>query len=152
MVPSDEAKAYKAQVAHAAALARTQPLAGPVHLVLTVFRPRRTGDLDNTLKVLGDSLNGVAWLDDDQVIRIEASREDDAKAPRVELVATGQRHATPAEAAAHAAARAERARKARETRNRNRLEKKRAAAAPPKKLADVRALATPATYRKEKTR
>lgn len=123
LVPSDEAKAYKASVAQVAAQVRVQPLYGPVRLVLTVYRPRRSGDLDNALKVLNDSLNGVAWLDDEQVVHINATRDDDAKAPRVELVATAERYATQ-EAAAHAAARKERARKTRETRNRNRAEKK----------------------------
>ncbi len=41
LVPSDKAMAYKARVAQVAALARIQPLHGPVRLVLTVFRPRR---------------------------------------------------------------------------------------------------------------
>ncbi|UAW08030.1 hypothetical protein Mx4_p31 [Myxococcus phage Mx4] len=124
LVPSDKAIAYKSGVARVAALAKVQPLHGAVRLVLTVYRPRRSGDLDNVLKVLNDSLNGVAWLDDEQVVHINATRDDDAKAPRVELVATAERYATPAEAAAHAAARKERARKTRETRNRNRAEKK----------------------------
>lgn len=149
LVPSDEATAYKAQVARAAALARTRPLAGDVRVVLTVYRPRRAGDLDNTLKVLHDALNGVTWLDDEQVVHIDATRADDKTAPRVELVASAERFATPEEAAAHAAARAERARKARATRNRNRAEKQRAAAArrkgqPANSLED---LATSAVYR-----
>ncbi|RJS19574.1 hypothetical protein DRW03_21315 [Corallococcus sp. H22C18031201] len=127
LVPSDEAKAYKAGVARQAALLDLLPLAGPVCLNLIAYRPRRTGDLDNVLKVLCDSLNGIAWLDDDQVVRIVAERDDDADAPRVELVATAERYATPEEAAAHRQARAERAAKARATRNRNRAAKARGA-------------------------
>jgi Holliday junction resolvase RusA-like endonuclease len=123
LVPSDEATAYKRQVARAVAVARVQPLFGPVHLFLTVYRPRRQGDLDNSLKVLNDALNGVAWLDDEQVVRIHAVREDDAASPRVELHATAQRFATREEADAHRRAKAERARKARVTRNRNRAKK-----------------------------
>lgn len=123
LVPSSEATAYKAAVARAAALARVQPLHGPVHLTLTVYRPRRVGDLDNTLKVLHDALNGVAWLDDEQVVHLEATREDDAARPRVEIHATAERFATREEAAAHRRARAERSRKARATRNRNRAAK-----------------------------
>jgi len=126
LVPSDEATAYKAHVARAAAVARAQPLFGPVHLALTVYRPRRVGDLDNSLKVLNDALNGVAWLDDEQVVRIHALREDDAASPRVELHATAERFATRQEADAHRKAKAERARKARVTRNRNRANKLRA--------------------------
>ncbi|WP_254624869.1 RusA family crossover junction endodeoxyribonuclease [Myxococcus sp. CA051A] len=126
LVPSDEATAYKAAVTRAAMHARVLPLVGPVRMVATVYRPRKSGDLDNTLKVLNDALNEVAWLDDDQVIHIEASREDDAAAPRVELHATAERHATREEADAHRRARAARAQKARATRNRNRAAKARA--------------------------
>ncbi|QSQ24843.1 RusA family crossover junction endodeoxyribonuclease [Pyxidicoccus parkwayensis] len=125
LVPSDEANAYKAQVARVAAVARVQPLFGRVHLTLTVYRPRRIGDLDNSLKVLNDALNGVAWLDDDQVVHIHADRADDADNPRVELHATAERFATREEADAHRDAKAERARKARLTRNRNRAERRR---------------------------
>ncbi|RZI76130.1 MAG: RusA family crossover junction endodeoxyribonuclease, partial [Rubrivivax sp.] len=87
LVPSGEALAYKATVARLVGTPRAQPLAGLVRLSLTVYRPRRVGGLDNTLKVLGDDLNGLAWLDDEQVVAIHAERADDAKAPRVELVA-----------------------------------------------------------------
>ncbi|MBJ6762792.1 RusA family crossover junction endodeoxyribonuclease [Myxococcaceae bacterium JPH2] len=127
LVPSDEAKAYKAGVAQGAALRRIQPLAGPVYISVTAFRPRRSGDLDNVLKVLCDSLNDVAWLDDDQVVTIHAQREDDPKNPRVEVALLAERYATPDEAAAHRQARAERAAKARATRNRNRAAKARGA-------------------------
>ncbi|RKG99221.1 RusA family crossover junction endodeoxyribonuclease [Corallococcus carmarthensis] len=145
LVPSGEALAYKASVARLVAATGARPLAGPVRLFLTAYRPRRVGDLDNTLKVLGDALNGLAWLDDEQVVAIHAERADDAMAPRVELVATAARHATPEEAAAHRQARAERAAKARATRNRNRAAKAKAKGkASRKSLAD---LATPAVRR-----
>ncbi|QQR46560.1 RusA family crossover junction endodeoxyribonuclease [Myxococcus xanthus] len=123
MVPSHKAEAYKARVARAATLARAQPLHGPVRLFVTVYRPRRVGDLDNYLKVLNDALNGLAWLDDEQVVRLEASREDDATSPRVEVHATAERHASREEVDAHRKAKAERVRKARATRNRNRVAK-----------------------------
>ncbi|AFE10288.1 phage associated protein [Corallococcus coralloides DSM 2259] len=143
LVPSGEALAYKATVARLVAATGAQPLAGPVRLSLAAYRPRRVGDLDNTLKVLGDALNGLAWLDDEQVVAIYAERADDAKAPRVEIVATAARHATPEEAAAHRQARAERAAKARATRNRNRAAKAKGKASR-KSLAN---LATPAVRR-----
>ncbi|RYY96954.1 MAG: RusA family crossover junction endodeoxyribonuclease [Chitinophagaceae bacterium] len=141
LVPSREALAYKIAVAHLAAAARVRPLAGPVRLTLTVYRPRRIGDLDNTLKVLGDALNGLAWLDDEQVVVIHAERADDADSPRVELVATAERHATPEESVTHREARTERAAKARASRNKNRAEKKLAGQLRQRGLA---ALATPA--------
>lgn len=119
-VPSAEAKAYKAAVARLAVTGGLLPLFGPVTVVLTAYRPRRSGDLDNVLKVMNDALNEVAWLDDDQVVNITAARADDAANPRVELHATAERYASAEEARAHREAREERARKTRETRNRNR--------------------------------
>lgn len=57
-------------------------LTGPVSVIVTVFRPRRIGDLDNTLKVLLDSLRGLAFVDDSQVVEIHAIRFDDKANPR----------------------------------------------------------------------
>ncbi|NOK06678.1 MULTISPECIES: RusA family crossover junction endodeoxyribonuclease [Myxococcus] len=143
LVPSDEAERYKAAVAHVAARAKVQPLFGPVRLTVTVYRPKRMGDLDNTLKVLNDALNGVAWLDDEQVVHIDATRDDDKPSPRAEVLATAARFATPEEAAAHRRAKAERAAKARRTRNKNRAAKARLRL--PKSLAD---LASAASYKR----
>lgn len=56
---------------------------GEVGLIITVYRPRKTGDLDNHLKVLLDSLNGVAYTDDKQVAEIFISRLEDTANPRV---------------------------------------------------------------------
>lgn len=82
VVVSAEARAYKRKVA---LLARGKPLEGPLSLVAHVYRPRKAGDLDNSLKVLCDALNGVAWVDDSQVVEIHAFRHDDKAAPRVEV-------------------------------------------------------------------
>lgn len=61
------------------------PLSGPVVVYASLFRPRRRGDLDNTLKVLLDALKGVAFVDDDQVVEIHAIRLDDKANPRAEV-------------------------------------------------------------------
>lgn len=83
---SDEAQAYKDD---AAMLARSQglkePLEGDVAISCRFFRARRSGDLDNRLKVLIDALKGVAYHDDKQITEIHAYRFDDAKNPRVEI-------------------------------------------------------------------
>ena len=60
----------------------TKPLSGNLAVSVTVYRPKRIGDLDNTLKVLLDSLKGIAFEDDSQIVHIEAFRDDDAKNPR----------------------------------------------------------------------
>lgn len=61
------------------------PISGPVAVFLDVYRPRKRGDLDNILKATLDSLNGIAYVDDDQVQEIHAVRYDDKRAPRVEV-------------------------------------------------------------------
>jgi len=88
VVLSRAAREYKAKVA-----ARFSPASdgqparfrGPVRVVLRAYRPRRIGDLDNLLKVSLDSLKGVAWDDDSQVVKIEAIRFDDKFDPRIEI-------------------------------------------------------------------
>lgn len=62
-----------------------KPLEGPVVVSLTVYRRRRIGDLDNFQKCLFDSLRGIAFEDDSQVVEIHARREDDPANPRVEV-------------------------------------------------------------------
>jgi crossover junction endodeoxyribonuclease RusA len=52
---------------------------------MTVYRPRKSGDLDNRFKVVLDALNKVAWQDDSQVVEIHGYRRDDKKNPRVEV-------------------------------------------------------------------
>ncbi|AKX93163.1 hypothetical protein MTHERMOG20_19110 [Moorella thermoacetica] len=50
-----------------------EPLCLPVSLVLS-FATHPPGDLDNYIKSLADSLNGIAWLDDRQVARMEVEK------------------------------------------------------------------------------
>ena len=61
----------------------SEPLRGPIHLWLELHpkqpkkmtqKPLRCLDLDNALKVTLDALNGVAWLDDRQVVEMHARR------------------------------------------------------------------------------
>ncbi len=84
-VLSREGRAYKQHAAAVAINAGLRPMDGPVVVSLSVYRPRRAGDLDNTLKALLDSLKGVAWHDDSQVVGIRADRYDDKANPRVEV-------------------------------------------------------------------
>lgn len=55
------------------------PLDGPVVLTCRWYRSRRSGDLDNRLKVLIDALRGYAYVDDKQIIEIHAYRYDHPK-------------------------------------------------------------------------
>lgn len=103
VVVSDEARAYKARVAaecrvQLGTLATFQePFHGPVAVVVHVYRPRKRGDLDNTLKVLLDALKGIAFVDDDQVVDLHAIRGDSKGNPRaeVEIREVGQGPAAP---------------------------------------------------------
>jgi crossover junction endodeoxyribonuclease RusA len=86
MVVSKEARDFKAQVK--ALAAGTKPLEGDVCVYLDIFRPQKSGDLDNFIKVTLDALKGIAFEDDRQVVYIEASRWDDKKNPRVVATVT----------------------------------------------------------------
>ena len=85
MVRSAEATAYKKHIGRLCMAAGIEPLTGNVRLVLDLYRPQRSGDLDNFLKVLGDALIGWAYIDDKQIIEIHARRFDDKDNPRVEV-------------------------------------------------------------------
>lgn len=96
---SPEARAYKWQVAMRAAQHQIKPLAGEVSLALMVFRPQKSGDLSNRIKVLEDALIGVAYADDAQVQNIIAARFEDKANPRVEVQVTPVRPASAVPAA-----------------------------------------------------
>ena len=60
-------------------------LTGPVRVQVAVYRARKSGDLDNFLKILLDALQGVFYVNDSQVVEINASLHDDRHEPRVEV-------------------------------------------------------------------
>ena len=80
----------------------TEPMTGPLALTVTVWlaipqsmpkkhrataQPTKRPDLDNYIKTVMDALNGVAWADDSQVVRIIADKRyiKDATLPRWEI-------------------------------------------------------------------
>lgn len=97
MVLSAEAKKYKRQVkeifdkrpiiidVEELSESPELPSKKAIGLKIDVYRPRKSGDLDNTLKAILDSLNGNLYEDDRQVIEIHAHRHDDKDSPRVEI-------------------------------------------------------------------
>ena len=85
VVVSKEARLYRRRAASLALSAGMRPVDGPAKVTLEVFRPRKSGDLDNSIKVLMDALRGVAYRDDSQVVEIRAHRWDDKDNPRVEV-------------------------------------------------------------------
>lgn len=85
MVKSEQARQYQEQAGWIAKAKGLQPLVGDIDVRIDVYRPAKRGDLDNTLKVILDSLNGIAYQDDSQIVSIHAQRFDDKQNPRVEL-------------------------------------------------------------------
>ena len=85
VVVSDEARAYKTGVKQSAKEQGAVVLSGPVAVYLDVYRSRKSGDLDNRLKVALDALKGVAFEDDAQVVEIHARRFDDKNNGRIEI-------------------------------------------------------------------
>lgn len=84
---TNEARTYKEYVKAALRLKRINTIKKPnlISVSVMAYRPQKRGDLDNTLKVLFDALNKVAYDDDSQIVEIHAFRKDDKENPRVEL-------------------------------------------------------------------
>jgi Holliday junction resolvase RusA-like endonuclease len=82
---SREAREYKRAAGYQALVAGAQPLAGPLAVEITLYRPARRGDIDGYFKAAFDSLNGIAWTDDSQVVELHAYRRDDKTYPRAEV-------------------------------------------------------------------
>lgn len=87
-VVSAEASAYKKQVAWIAKAQGFTPLEGEVSLTVRWYRERKSGDLSNRIKILEDALQGVAYNNDSQIVRLVAERYDDKANPRVEVEVT----------------------------------------------------------------
>lgn len=88
VVLSADARKYKERVKLICNECGVVTASGPIEIWVHVFRPRKIGDLDNTMKALFDSLNGSLWVDDSQITIIHAFRHDDKSNPRVEVLAS----------------------------------------------------------------
>jgi Holliday junction resolvase RusA-like endonuclease len=85
MIVSKEAKDYKAAAGWLAKASGAELLECPVAVVVRLYRPQRSGDLDNRLKVLLDALSGILYDDDKRVVEIHAYRYEDKANPRAEV-------------------------------------------------------------------
>ena len=84
--PTD-VKLYMQSVANFLRSIRAAPIRGcDVSVTLDWYRARRSGDLDNRVKVALDSCAGFLFERDAQVSRLVAARYEDAERPRVEIV------------------------------------------------------------------
>jgi crossover junction endodeoxyribonuclease RusA len=87
MCLSAEAKEYRRAAQHVLAQNNVVPIQGAVAITLHFYRPRKSGDMDNRMKQLLDSLQGHAYNDDAQIVEMHAYRHDDKANPRVEIEA-----------------------------------------------------------------
>jgi len=86
-VISTEAKGYKAAAKLLAHQQGARPITGDVKLTITWFRARKSGDVDNRVKVLADCLQGIAYHDDKQIAELHIRRHDtDSRHPRIDVV------------------------------------------------------------------
>lgn len=83
MVKSKAARDYAEAVTDIAHAAGVTMFTGPVCVRVDAYRPRRVGDLDNVLKVGLDSLTGIVYADDAQIVEIAAFRHDDKNDPHL---------------------------------------------------------------------
>jgi crossover junction endodeoxyribonuclease RusA len=80
---SKEGRQFKKAVA--LLVGKTTPTANEVAVTVEIYRPRRTSDLDNRLKGLLDSMTGLFYVDDKQIVEIHAYRFEDKSNPRAEV-------------------------------------------------------------------
>ncbi len=83
---STEAIKYIEHVRWLCLEANLTPLAGNISISFDFFRPAKRGDLDNLLKVTIDSLKGLAYEDDKQIVELYAARHEGKTDPRVEVL------------------------------------------------------------------
>jgi len=62
------------------------PLKGKLWIVVRLFhKTKRAKDIDNYNKLLFDSLNGVVYDDDVQIVKLHLSKDYDKENPRIEI-------------------------------------------------------------------
>lgn len=88
---SEDAKAYKESVFYSVpSTLRRHLLTCELTVTFKFYRPRKSGDLSNRIKILEDAMQGVIYKDDKQIVELHAWRFDDAMNPRVEVEIAGK--------------------------------------------------------------
>ena len=65
---------------------RKQPIEEDITLTMRIFFGRKgKHDIDNFNKIIWDSLTGIVWKDDSQIVELHIYKDFDKKNPRVEL-------------------------------------------------------------------
>ena len=72
------------------AMGNQVPLSGPLAVTLRFYRKDgRRVDIDNLAKSALDSMNGIVYRDDGQVVDLHASKAQDKARPRIEVEVAG---------------------------------------------------------------
>jgi len=82
---SPDAEAYKNEVFFLSVSKKLELFEGLLSVKFDFYRPLKSGDLSNRIKVLEDALQGICYKDDKQIVEIHARRFDDKSNPRVEV-------------------------------------------------------------------
>lgn len=65
---------------------RKKPMKGELEVWTTLYlKTKRKADIDNFNKIYFDSLSGIVWEDDSQIVEHHISKRYDAKNPRIEV-------------------------------------------------------------------
>lgn len=82
---SEEAKTYKELIRLFCQRHKIKPMLGNIRLTAFIYRPQKSGDLGNRLKVLEDALENIAYINDSQIVESHHFRRDDKTRPRAEI-------------------------------------------------------------------
>jgi Holliday junction resolvase RusA-like endonuclease len=84
---SDEARVYQEQIAFRAKVAMRSmpPFTGRCRVVLTLFYPDDRSDIDGSIKLNLDALQGVVYRNDRQIRRLVVDKDIDKDRPRIEF-------------------------------------------------------------------
>lgn len=82
---SAKGREFKERIGWEAKKQGAQLLTGNLCVTYRLYRPQKSGDLENRLKAMADALQGIAYKDDKQIVEIHAYRFDDKDNPRIEV-------------------------------------------------------------------
>jgi crossover junction endodeoxyribonuclease RusA len=82
---SDRGKKFKEDAQTTCRISRVPLLTGELIVNLKLFRPKRSGDIDNYAKGIFDAIKGICFIDDRQIVELHILRFDDRENPRVEM-------------------------------------------------------------------
>lgn len=82
---SRDGRAFKQRCGILTAGQTKQPIEGPIEISGTIYMARRGCDLDNRIKPLLDGMEGWAYVNDRQVVRLDLRKDLDRENPRAEV-------------------------------------------------------------------